>query len=80
MEGERIGSLRRHGGLEGTRYRMREKLLAIGDDLWIETGDRPRAFEVEGGENDVLTFAATGCIDKMALATGAGRLSRMDSR
>jgi hypothetical protein len=29
-----MGSLRRHDGLEDTRYRMREKLLAIGDEFW----------------------------------------------
>ncbi|HEU5483311.1 MAG TPA: LURP-one-related family protein [Microlunatus sp.] len=27
---------------------MREKLLAIGDDSWIETGDGQRAFKVNG--------------------------------
>jgi uncharacterized protein YxjI len=27
---------------------MREKLLAIGDDFWIETEDRQRAFKVDG--------------------------------
>jgi uncharacterized protein YxjI len=27
---------------------MREKLLSIGDDLWIETGDGERAFKVNG--------------------------------
>ena len=38
---------RRHD--EGTtRYQMREKLLAIGDDFWIETGDGQRAFKVNG--------------------------------
>ena len=38
---------RRHD--EGTtRYQMREKLLAIGDDFWIETGGGQRAFKVNG--------------------------------
>jgi len=32
----------------GTRYRVREKLLAIGDDYWIETDDGERAFKVNG--------------------------------
>ena len=43
----RIGLLRRHDGLGGTRYQMREKLLAVGDDFWIETEDRRRAFKLE---------------------------------
>jgi uncharacterized protein YxjI len=30
------------------RYRMREKLFAIGDDYWIETEDGERAFKVDG--------------------------------
>jgi uncharacterized protein YxjI len=32
----------------GTRYQMREKLFAIGDDFWIENGDGERAFKVNG--------------------------------
>ena len=43
-----MGFLRRHDGLGGTRYQMREKLLAIGDDFWIETEERQRAFKVDG--------------------------------
>jgi uncharacterized protein YxjI len=39
---------RREHGLGGTRYQMREKLFAIGDDFWIETGDGDRAFKVNG--------------------------------
>jgi uncharacterized protein YxjI len=30
------------------RYQMREKLIAIGDDYWIETADGQRAFKVDG--------------------------------
>jgi uncharacterized protein YxjI len=40
--------LRRHDEPGGTRYRMREKLFAIGDDFWIETEDGQRAFKVDG--------------------------------
>jgi uncharacterized protein YxjI len=40
--------LRRNKGLEGTRYRMREKLFSIGDDYWIETEGGDRAFKVNG--------------------------------
>jgi uncharacterized protein YxjI len=40
--------LRRHKDLGGTRYQMREKLFAIGDDFWIETDDGRRAYKVNG--------------------------------
>ena len=40
--------LRRHDEARGTRYQMREKLFAIGDDYWIETEDGQRAFRVDG--------------------------------
>jgi uncharacterized protein YxjI len=40
--------LRRHKGLGGTRYQMREKLFAIGDDYWIETEGGDRAYKVNG--------------------------------
>ena len=41
--------LRRHTD-EGPhlRYQMREKLLSIGDDYWIEDSDGNRAFKVNG--------------------------------
>jgi uncharacterized protein YxjI len=32
----------------GTKYRMREKLFAIGDDYWIEDEEGERAFKVDG--------------------------------
>jgi LURP-one-related len=32
----------------GTKYRMREKLFAIGDDFWIENEGGERAFKVDG--------------------------------
>jgi uncharacterized protein YxjI len=43
-----MGFLHRHDEPGGTRYRMREKLFAIGDDYWIETEDGERAFKVDG--------------------------------
>src|SRR5204863_1043404 len=43
-----MGFLHRHDEVGGTRYRMREKLFAIGDDFWIETEDGERAFKVNG--------------------------------
>jgi uncharacterized protein YxjI len=32
----------------GTKYQMREKLFAIGDDYWIETDGGERVFKVDG--------------------------------
>jgi uncharacterized protein YxjI len=43
-----VGLLRRHDEPSGTRYQMREKLFAIGDDYWIETEGGERAFKVDG--------------------------------
>jgi uncharacterized protein YxjI len=43
-----MGFLNRHDQPQGTRYQMREKLFAIGDDFWIETGDGQRVFKVNG--------------------------------
>jgi uncharacterized protein YxjI len=43
-----VGFLHRHDDSGGTRYQMREKLFAIGDDFWIETEDGTRAFKVNG--------------------------------
>jgi len=38
----------RRGDDGGTKYRMREKMFAIGDDYWIETDDGERVFKVNG--------------------------------
>jgi uncharacterized protein YxjI len=43
-----MGLLRRHKEADGTRYRMREKLFAIGDDFWVDTDDDRHAFKVNG--------------------------------
>jgi uncharacterized protein YxjI len=43
-----MGFLRRHDDAGVTRYRMREKLFAIGEDFWIETEGGERAFKVDG--------------------------------
>jgi uncharacterized protein YxjI len=40
--------LLRNRGPEGTRYTMREKMFAIGDDYWIETEGGDRVFKVNG--------------------------------
>jgi uncharacterized protein YxjI len=38
----------RRGGTAPTRYQMREKMVSIGDDFWIEDGSGHRAFKVDG--------------------------------
>jgi uncharacterized protein YxjI len=40
--------LRRRDDLDGTKYRMREKMFAIGDDYWVENEAGERAFKVDG--------------------------------
>jgi uncharacterized protein YxjI len=40
--------LRGDDGPSGRRYQMREKLLSIGDDFWIEDESGQRAFKVDG--------------------------------
>ena len=39
---------RRDEPAAGSRYRMRQRLLSIGDDYWIEREDGSRAFRVDG--------------------------------
>ncbi len=43
-----MGFLHRHEEQAGTRYQMREKLFAIGDDFWVQTEGGERAFKVDG--------------------------------
>jgi uncharacterized protein YxjI len=43
-----MGFLHRHDEPHGTRYQMREKMFAIGDDFWVETDEGERAFKVNG--------------------------------
>jgi uncharacterized protein YxjI len=47
-----MGLLRRGRGeevpSEGSRYQMRQRLLSIGDDFWIEDEEGRRAFHVNG--------------------------------
>ena len=40
--------LRDRGRDGGTKYQMREKVFAIGDDFWIEDDSGDRAFKVDG--------------------------------
>jgi uncharacterized protein YxjI len=39
---------RRDEAAAGSRYQMRQRLLSIGDDYWIEDQDGDRAFRVDG--------------------------------
>ena len=45
-----MGLLRNRGAdpVMGSRYQMRQKLLSVGDDSWIEDADGRRAFRVDG--------------------------------
>ena len=38
----------RHGGDGRVHYQMRERLVSIGDDYWIETDTGQRAYKVDG--------------------------------
>src|SRR4051812_31915572 len=38
----------RHGGNDRVHYKMRQRLVSIGDDFWIETDSGQRAFKVDG--------------------------------
>ena len=47
--GREMGFLRNRGDEQvGERFLMREKLLAIGDDFWIENAQGERAYKVNG--------------------------------
>ena len=43
-----MGLLRRDNHEDTIRYQMREKLISIGDDYWIEDSNGNRAFHVDG--------------------------------
>ena len=48
--GDDMGFLRRdrHDEEPALRFQMRQKLIAVGDDYWIEDGDGNKAFKVDG--------------------------------
>jgi uncharacterized protein YxjI len=43
-----MGLLRHRHEVDGERFLMREKLLSIGDDFWIENAEGERAYKVNG--------------------------------
>jgi uncharacterized protein YxjI len=43
-----MGLRRRRDELGGAKYRMREKVFALGDDYWVENDAGERAFKVDG--------------------------------
>jgi uncharacterized protein YxjI len=43
-----MGLLRHRDHAVGQRFQMREKMLAIGDDYWIETAEGERVYRVDG--------------------------------
>ena len=43
-----MGLLRNRGGDDGIRFQMRQKLISIGDDYWIEDDQGNRAYRVDG--------------------------------
>jgi uncharacterized protein YxjI len=45
-EGDTMGL--RHRGLDGPTFQMRQKMMAIGDDFWIEDDDGNKVFKVNG--------------------------------
>jgi uncharacterized protein YxjI len=45
---EPVGLFRHEDAQSGHRFRMREKLLSIGDDYWIEDEQGERAYKVDG--------------------------------
>jgi uncharacterized protein YxjI len=46
--------MRGNDGPDNERYQMREKLLSIGDDYWIEDQNGQRAYKVDGKAVRVL--------------------------
>ena len=38
----------RRGGTSAAHYRMRQKLVSIGDDYWIENDHGERVYKVDG--------------------------------
>jgi uncharacterized protein YxjI len=65
-----MGLLRRRGQDGGTKYRMREKVFAIGDDFWIENDAGERVFKVDGKAlriRDTLVLEDTSGVEQFTV-------------
>jgi uncharacterized protein YxjI len=48
LRGRRVQRRAEQRGAEAVHYKMRQRLLSIGDDFWIETDTGQRAYKVDG--------------------------------
>ena len=72
--GRAMGFLRHRGDEQvGERFLMREKLLAIGDDFWIENEQGERAYKVNG---KAVRFRDTFVLED----TSGGEVARIQER
>jgi hypothetical protein len=56
-----MGLLRGRGDQGGTKYRMREKVFALGDDYWVENDAGERAVPARvGSTRSTAPAVATG--------------------
>src|SRR4029077_16467069 len=65
-----MGRLRDRGRDGGTKYQMREKVFAIGDDFWVEDDGGERAFKVDGKElrvRDPFVLGASAGGERLAI-------------
>ena len=70
-----MGLLRNRGPatVAGARYRMRQRLLSVGDDYWIEDAEGRRAFRVDG---KALRFRKTFVLED----AGGNEVARLQER
>ena len=68
-----MGLLRHRDDASGERFLMREKLLSIGDDFWIENDRGERAYKVNG---KALRFRDTFVLED----TAGGEIARIQER
>lgn len=69
---------RRGGGdARAEVYQMREKLVAFGDDYWVETADGRRAYKVDGKALRVRETFTIRDVDGQVVATMQERVARV---
>ena len=66
-----MGLLRHHDEPGGERFQMREKLISIGEDFWIENDQGDRAYKVDG-----KAFRMLCIIDEFSRESLAIRVAR----